>query len=45
MLEALGAEVILVPQIAGELGQVTGPDIAAAAQLAEKSLLSGAAFI
>ena len=36
MLEALGAEVILVPQIAGEPGQVTGPDIAAAARIAEK---------
>src|SRR5262245_63329121 len=35
MLEALGAEVILVPQIAGEPGQVTGPDIAAAARIAE----------
>ncbi len=35
MLEALGAEVILVPQIAGEPGQVTGPDIKAAARLAE----------
>jgi cysteine synthase A len=36
MLEALGAEVILVPQVAGEPGQVTGPDIAAAAGIAEK---------
>src|SRR6516164_8478680 len=36
MLEALGAEVVLVPQIAGEPGQVTGPDIAAAARVAEK---------
>jgi cysteine synthase A len=36
MLEALGAEVILVPQIAGETGQVTGPDIAAAAHIAEQ---------
>jgi cysteine synthase len=36
MLEALGAEVILVPQIEGEPGQVTGPDIAAAARVAEK---------
>lgn len=35
MLEALGAEVILVPQVAGELGQVTGPDIEAAARIAE----------
>jgi cysteine synthase A len=36
MLEALGAEVILVPQVAGEPGQVTGPDIAAAARIAEQ---------
>src|SRR5262249_47650417 len=36
MLEALGAEVILVPQIAGEPGRVTGPDIAAATRIAEK---------
>jgi cysteine synthase A len=36
MLEALGAEVILVPQIAGEPGQVTGSDIAEAARIAEK---------
>jgi cysteine synthase len=36
MLEALGAEVILVPQIAGEPGQVAGPDIVAAARIAEK---------
>ena len=35
MLEALGAEVILVPQISGEPGQVTGPDITAATRLAE----------
>jgi len=35
MLEALGAEVILVPQISGEPGQVTGPDIATATRLAE----------
>lgn len=36
MLEALGAEVIVVPQITGEPGQVTGPDIAAAARIAEE---------
>ena len=36
MLEALGAEVILVPQVTGEPGQVTGPDIAAAARIAEQ---------
>src|SRR5215467_9012997 len=35
MLEALGAEVILVPQITGEPGRVTGPDIAGAARIAE----------
>jgi len=36
MLEALGAEVILLPQIAGEPEQVSGPDIAAAARIAEQ---------
>lgn len=36
MLEALGAEVVLVPQVNGEPGQVTGDDIAAAARLAEE---------
>src|SRR5262245_44508365 len=36
MLEPLGAEVILLPQITGEPGQVTGPDIAAAARVAEQ---------
>jgi cysteine synthase len=35
MLESLGAEVVIVPQVAGEPGQVTGPDIAAAARVAE----------
>jgi cysteine synthase len=33
MLESLGAEVVLVPQVDGAPGQVTGNDIAAAAQL------------
>src|SRR5215469_3357244 len=35
MLESLGAEVVIVPQVAGEPGQVTGPDIAAAARVAK----------
>ncbi len=34
MLEALGAEVVLVDQVDGSAGQVTGPDIAAATQRA-----------
>ena len=34
MLEALGAEVILVPQVDGVPGQVTGADVAAAAEAA-----------
>jgi cysteine synthase A len=33
MLESLGGEVVLVPQVDGAPGQVTGNDIAAAAQL------------
>ncbi len=35
MLEALGAEVVLVPQVDGCPGQVTGADIAVAAERAE----------
>lgn len=35
MLEGLGAEVILVPQVDGAPGQVTGQDIKAAAAMAE----------
>ncbi|MEX8195140.1 PLP-dependent cysteine synthase family protein [Comamonas guangdongensis] len=35
MLEGLGAEVILVPQVDGAPGQVTGQDIRAAAEMAE----------
>jgi cysteine synthase A len=35
MLEGLGAEVILVDQVDGTPGQVTGPDIAAATELAK----------
>ena len=44
MLEALGAEVILVPQIAGEPRQVTGPDIAAAARIAERLAMERGGF-
>ena len=44
MLEALGAEVILVPQIAGKPGQVTGPDIAAAARIAEQLAVDRGGF-
>ena len=36
MLEALGAEVVLVPQVDGCPGQVTGADIAVAAKRAEE---------
>lgn len=36
MLEALGAEVILIPQVDGCPGQVTGADIAAATERAEE---------
>lgn len=36
MLEALGAEVVLVPQVDGAPGEVTGADIAAAASIAEQ---------
>lgn len=36
MLEALGAEVVLVPQIDGLPGQVTGADVAAAAEAARR---------
>ena len=36
MLEALGAEVVLVPQVDGAPGQVTGADVAAAARAAER---------
>ena len=35
MLEALGAEVVLVPQVNGAPGQVTGADVTAAAQVAQ----------
>ena len=36
MLEALGAEVVSVPQVDGVPGQVTGADVAAAAEEAER---------
>ncbi len=36
MLEALGAEVVLVPQADGAPGQVTGADVAAAAEVAQR---------
>lgn len=36
MLEALGAEVALVPQVDGAPGQVTGPDVAAATEVARR---------
>jgi cysteine synthase A len=36
MLEGLGAEVVLVDQVDGGPGQVTGPDIAAAAETARR---------
>ena len=34
MLESLGAEVVLVDQVEGEAGKVTGKDIEAASQTA-----------
>src|ERR1700720_82835 len=34
MLEGLGAEVVLVPQVDGCAGQVTGPDVEAATEAA-----------
>ncbi len=36
MLEALGAEVVLVPQVDGVPGQVTGADVAAAVESAQR---------
>jgi cysteine synthase A len=36
MLEALGAEVVLVPQVDGASGRVTGADVAAAAEIAQR---------
>jgi len=36
MLEALGAEVVLVPQVDGAPSRVTGADMAAAAEIAQR---------
>jgi cysteine synthase A len=36
MLEALGAEVVLVPQMDGAPGQVTGSDVIAATKVAQR---------
>ena len=44
MLEALGAEVILVPQVDGQPGQVTGADIAAATAEARRVAVDRGAF-
>ncbi len=44
MMEALGAEVILVPQVDGCPGQVTGADIAVAAERAEEIAGERSAF-
>jgi len=44
MLEALGAEVILVPQVDGSPGQVTGTDVAAAADAAAKLAIERGGF-
>jgi cysteine synthase A len=44
MIEGLGAEVVLVPQVDGEPGQVTGADIAAAAEVARRIAEARGAF-
>jgi cysteine synthase A len=44
MLEALGAEVVLVPQVDGAPGQVTGADVAAAADRAQAIAVERGAF-
>lgn len=44
ILKALGADVILVPQISGEPGKVTGPDIAKAEEVAKETALKTNAF-
>src|SRR3954452_16729530 len=44
MLEALGAEVILVPQVDGGPGQVTGADMAAAAEIAQQLAVERGGF-
>ncbi len=44
MLEALGAEVVLVPQVDGVPGQVTGADVAAAAEAARHAARARGGF-
>ena len=44
ILKALGADVILVPQISGEPGKVTGPDIANAEEIAKDEVRKTNAF-
>lgn len=44
MLEGLGAEVVLVPQVDGQPGQVTGQDVAAAAEAARSIALQRGGF-
>lgn len=44
MLEALGAEVVLVPQVDGAPGQVTGADVAAAAEAARHTARARGGF-
>ena len=44
MLEALGAEVVLVPQIDGVPGQVTGADVIAAAEAAQRIAVERGGF-
>ena len=39
ILKALGAEVVLVPQVSGEPGKVTGADIAKAEEIAKETVL------
>src|SRR5262245_31575535 len=45
MLEALGAEVVLVPQVDGDPGRVTGADIAAAATAAREIAVARGGFL
>lgn len=44
ILKALGAEVVLVSQVSGEPGKVTGPDIAKAEEIARKTALAQNGF-
>lgn len=44
ILKALGANVILVPQVSGEPGKVTGPDIARAEEVAKETALKNNSF-